>query len=125
MRTAKWVILLLALLLACAIVSACCLASFSKGEREAEIYRERLGIGNSDEEVEGFMTRELKGLAHSEALEKLSQWGDVEVTEDCSITETVGRCVVNVGNFLETGTSYEFTIFYIDSKVDSVAIEHS
>lgn len=91
---------------------------------EARIYREKLGIGNSDEEVKTFMTEQLKGLTHPEALAKLTQWGDVEAG-DCPASQSSARCVIYVDDFLGTRAAYEFTVFYRNGRVVSVEIYYS
>ena len=128
----KPTILLMVPLLACVATLACCFSTIAQDsvrtyfqhKSEEQIYRERLGIGNSDKEVETFITEALQGLTHPEALETLGQWGDVE-EGDCSFGPESGRCTVYVHNFLGTKRGYEFTIFYRGSKVDSAAIYHS
>jgi len=113
-------------------VSFCCLAAivgdavkiYIQDQSKEQIYREKLGIGNSDREVTSFLTKELGGLTHTEAMEKLSQWGDVD-TRDCPSGKIYGSCTIFVSNFLGTQTSYEFTLFYQDSKVKSVRIYYS
>jgi len=91
---------------------------------EERVYKEKLGIGTNDSELEAFMTQELKGLTHEEALARLGQWGIVRI-KDCKVGPVTGRCVVEVSGFLGTRSSEVFTIFYRNLKVDSVAIEYS
>jgi hypothetical protein len=88
------------------------------------IYQEELGIDNSDDELEAFMTKELKGLTREEIVEKLGQWGDVEV-RDCSNIDTHGWCVIQVSNFLGTGFGHEFTVIFVNSRAESVMIYYS
>ncbi len=132
-RANKLVLVLVVPILTCLMVLACCSTAVIGSnvrlyfyDRQVErVYREKLGIGKSDEEIEAFMTKELKGLTHPEVLEKLSQWGDVEEEENCSFGGTFGSCIVHISNFLGTRSGYRLTIFYKNSKVDSVAIFYS
>jgi hypothetical protein len=91
---------------------------------EARIYQEKLGIGHSDKEVETFMTEQLKGLTHPQALAKLAQWADVEAG-DCPASQSSARCVIYVDDFLGTRAAYEFTVFYRNGRVVSVVIYYS
>jgi hypothetical protein len=88
------------------------------------IYQEKLGISNSDDELEAFMTKELKSLTREEVVEKFGQWGDVEV-RDCLNVDTHGRCVIQVSNFLGTGLGHEFTVTFVNSRAESVMIYYS
>ena len=133
-RTRKLALVLLTVLAISLLAAGCCSSAIVgdmirmhiEDQVEEQVYREKLGIGNSDKEVVAFVTQELKGLTHEEALERLSRWGEVEVVEEsCSLGQLSGRCVVTVDSFLETRRGYEFTVFYRNSKVDSVAIYYS
>jgi len=122
-------------LLVALIIAACCSACFLTLAGDAtrrhfhyraaeQVYQEELGISNSDDELEAFMTKELKGLECQEVVEKLSQWGDVEV-KDCLNIDTHGWCVIQVSDFLGTGLGHEFTVTFVNSRAESVMIYYS
>jgi hypothetical protein len=118
-----------------ALIAACCSTCFFAFVGDAArrhlrywaakpIYQEKLGISNNDDELEAFMTKELKGLTREEVVEKLGQWGDVEV-RDCLNIDTHGWCVIQVSNFLGTGLRHEFTVTFVNSRAESVMIYYS
>ena len=109
----------------CATLAHEAIASYTLGLAENRVYREELGIGGTDGEVQAFLTEKLGGMTHAQAVAQLREWGEVEEGEDCLAEEPFEMCEVTVRRFLGTSSAYRLSMFYEDGRLTSTRIEWS